>query len=152
MDTVDRRPDRTLLIVVAAVAALVVIALIVVFTRGGAAPLDESTPAGVVQRYTEAVIAGDEEAARGYLAADVRDGCERLDPGALDDVRVTLESTIDRGDNADVDVSIVTTSSGGLFGPSEYRTEESFALVREGERWVIDSAPWQFAVCVEVAP
>lgn len=152
MDTDARRPDRTLFIVIAAVAALVVIALIVVFTRGGAAPLDESTPAGVVQRYTEAVIAGDEESARGYLAADVRDGCERLDPGPLDDVRVALEATTERGDTADVDVSVVTTSSGGLFGPSEYRSEESFGLVREAEGWVIDSAPWQFAVCMEVAP
>ena len=64
MDTVTRKPDRTLLIVIATVVALVVVALVVVFTRGGAAPLDESTPAGVVQRYTQAVVAGDQEAAR----------------------------------------------------------------------------------------
>ena len=152
MDTDARRPDRTLLVVVATVVALVVIALVVVFTRGGAAPLDESTPAGVVQRYTEAVIAGDEESARGYLAAGVRDDCERLDPGPLDDVRVALESTTERGDTADVDVSVVTTSRGGLFGPAEYRSEESFGLVREGEVWAIETAPWQFAVCMEVAP
>src|SRR5690606_32090176 len=104
------RPDRTLLIVLAAVAALVVVALLVVFTRGAPAPIDASTPAGVVQRYTEALLAGDEETARGYLVDG--DECERLESGPLDDVRVTLLSTTERESSADVDVSIVTTAGG----------------------------------------
>ncbi|WP_347754429.1 hypothetical protein [Agrococcus sp. ProA11] len=93
MDASGDRRDRTLWVVLAAVAALVVIALIVVFTRGAAAPLDEATPAGVVQRYAEAVIAGDERTAREYLVEEVRDDCERIGQGTLDDIRVTLVST-----------------------------------------------------------
>jgi hypothetical protein len=72
-----RRPDRTLLAIVAAIAALVVVALIVVFTRGEPAPVDEATPAGVVQRYSAAVIAGDEAAAAAYLTDTAKDRCNR---------------------------------------------------------------------------
>lgn len=146
------RPDRTLLVVLLAVAALVVLALVVVFTRGTAPPIDASTPAGVVQRYTEAVIAGDERAAREHLVADAREGCEPTDPGTFDDVRVTLGSTTERDNTADVEVFVITSSGGGLFGPSEYREEATFDLVREGSGWVIETAPWQFAVCTQVVP
>ena len=45
------RPDRTLLAIMAAIAVIVIIASAVVFTRGEPAPLAESTPAGVAQRY-----------------------------------------------------------------------------------------------------
>lgn len=151
MDTASGRPDRTLLVVMIAVAALVVVALIVVFTRGGAVPIDEATPAGVVQRYTEAVIDGDEQVARSYLTEDVRADCERIETGAFDDVRVTLVATTEREGTADVHVSIVTTS-GGLFGPSEYREDANFGLVREGSDWLIETTPWQFTICMQAAP
>jgi hypothetical protein len=151
MDTPRRTPDRTLLIVLAAVAALVIVALVVVFARGAGEPLDESTPAGVVQRYTNAVIAGDLEEAARYLPPAVVGDCDEIDPGPLDDVRVTLTSTTERGDRADVGVSVITTSGGGLFGPSEYQSDETFRLVRSGDAWLIDRAPWQFAVCSESA-
>lgn len=149
MDTVARKPDRTLLIVIAAVVALVVVALIVVFTRGSE-PLDESTPAGTVQRYAEAVVAGDHEAARELLTSELRSDCNRTDNGPLDGIRVTLDSTVERGDTADVIVSVVYASGGGIFGPSEYSTEDRFVLVREGSRWAVETAPWQFTVCEEV--
>ena len=119
---------------------------------GGAEPLDASTPAGVVQRYTEDVIDGDEAAAREHLVAEARDGCERLEPGLVDDVRVTLVATTERGDSADVEVSIVTSSGGGLLGPSEYREDATFGLVREASGWAIEAVPWQFAICVESTP
>lgn len=151
MDTASGRPDRTLLVAVIAVVALVVVALIVVFTRGGTAPIDEATPAGVVQRYAEAVIGGDEQAARGYLTEALRDDCERIESGTVDDVRVTLNATTEREDTADVDVSIVSTG-GGLLGPSEYREEASFDLVREGADWRIETTPWQFTICMQAAP
>lgn len=152
MDATASKPDRTLLVVLLAVGALVVLALVVVFTRGTAQPLDASTPAGVVQRYTEAVMAGDERAARDHLVAEAREGCERIDTGTFDDVRVTLGSTTERDGDADVEVFVITTSGGGLFGPSEYREEATFDLVREGADWVIETAPWQFAVCEQVVP
>jgi hypothetical protein len=150
MDTAFGRPDRTLLVAVIAVVALVVVALIVVFTRGGAAPIDEASPAGVVQRYTEAVIDGDEQAAREYLVEAVRSDCEGIEAGMSDDVRVTLNATTERDGTADVDVSIVSTG-GGLLGTSEYREDARFDLVREGAGWRIETTPWQFTICLQAA-
>ncbi|GAA3912737.1 hypothetical protein [Microbacterium invictum] len=152
MDTASGKPDRTLLIVIGVVAALVIIALIVVFTRGEPAPLDESTPEGVVQRYTAAVLDGDDEAALGYLVPEVADDCESTQPGLSDDVRVTLASTTERDDTADVTVTISESSGGGIFGTSEYQYDVEFTLVRTSSGWAIETTPWEFAICVESTP
>lgn len=151
MDSAPRKPDRTLLIVVAIVAALVVVALIVVFTRGGGEQLDPATPQGVVQQYSQALMDGDEDAAREFLTSDLQADCERAETNTMDGVRLVLESTTERDDTAQVDVSIVYASDGGIFGPSEYRSEERFGLVREGTRWAIETTPWQFTICAEAA-
>ena len=63
------RPDRILISVLSVIACLVLAALAAVFFRGQPEPLDEGTPAGVVQRYAAAVLDGDETTAAGYLAA-----------------------------------------------------------------------------------
>lgn len=150
--TSSGKPDRSLLIVLGIVAVLVVVALIVVFTRGAGAPLDASTPAGVVQRYAEAVIAGDEDAAREFLDPDLSADC--LDAHQSDHTgkRVTLTGTKEHGDTADVSVTITATSGGGLLGPSEYQYDDTFQLRRAGDRWVITTASWDFTVCMEPTP
>lgn len=147
MDAPARKPDRTLIVILSVIAALVVVALIVVFTRGEPEVLDESTPEGVVQRYSAAVIEGDEAAAIDYLVPEIRDDCVRMQSGPLDSLRVTLVSTTDRGDSADVRVLIVTSYDGGLFGSSEYEEEGVFDLVRSDDGWLIESTPWQFMIC-----
>lgn len=151
MDKPSTRPDRALVGVIIAVAVLVIIALIVVFTRGTPASYDENTPEGVVQRYAEAVIAGDEDTARDLLTETLRENCERVYQGPLHDVRLTLTSTNEREERADVQVSVVTTTGGGIFGSSEYASDDYFALVREESGWAIESTPWQFTVCLETA-
>lgn len=55
----EPQPDRVLLGIVAAVVVLMVVALAVVFLRGEPQPLDASSPAGVVQRYSRAVVDAD---------------------------------------------------------------------------------------------
>ncbi|HEX9228834.1 MAG TPA: hypothetical protein VF885_19710 [Arthrobacter sp.] len=142
-----RRPDRTLLAIVAAIAVLVVVALIVVFTQGEPAPVDEATPAGVVQRYSAAVIAGDESAAAAYLTDAAKKRCNNLGPVAADNLRVTLVSTTERPASADVKVLITVSEAGGPFGSAEYQIEDVFDLVKTGDKWLIDSAPWQLTVC-----
>lgn len=142
------RPDRTLYAILAAIAVLVVVALIVVFTRGEPAPVDEATPAGVVQRYSAAAIEGDEAAAAAYLTDAAKSRCsgymERM-PG--DNLRVTLVSTTERPTSADVKVLITVSEGGGPFGSAEYQIEDVFDLVKTGDKWLIDSAPWQLTVC-----
>ena len=146
------RPDRTLLAILAAIAVLVIVALVVVFTRGEPAPLDEATPAGVVQRYSAAVIAGDEAAAAGYLSEASKAGCvKELPRNGTDSLRVTLVSTTERAESADVRVLITISQDGGPFGSSEYQMEDTFDLVKTGDRWLIERAPWQLTVCQPTA-
>lgn len=141
------RPDRTLLVILGVIAALVVVALVVVLSRGEPEPLDESTPAGVVQRYSAAVIDGDEEAAKEYLVSELADDCLRIEPGPVDSMRVTLVDTEEREDSADVRVLIAVSYGGGMLGSDEYQEDAVFDLVREGDAWRIETAPWQLTVC-----
>ena len=67
--------------------------------------------------------------------------------GRVDGLRVTLVSTTDRGDSADVRVLIVTSYEGGLFGSSEYEEEGVFDLVRADDGWLIESTPWPLMIC-----
>lgn len=147
MDASARQPDRTLIVILGVIGALVVVALVVVFTRGAPASLDASTPEGVVQRYAAAVLEGDEESAIDYLVPELGDPCQRIGPTASEGVSVTHVSTTEREDTADVRVLIVTSYEGGLFGSSQYEEEVDFDLVKVGDRWLIESTPWQFAVC-----
>ena len=131
----------------AAIAVIVIVALAVVFTRGEPAPLAESTPAGVVQRYAAAVIAGDEAAASAYLTPAARNKCTTEARPAARNLRVTLVSTTERPESADVRVLITVSEPGGPFGSAEYQVEDVFDLVRSGNGWLIDTAPWQLTVC-----
>ncbi|MBX0300854.1 hypothetical protein K2F54_12800 [Cryobacterium sp. 1639] len=141
------RRDPTLLVVLGALVVLIVVALIVVFTRGQPAPPDPGTPAGVVQRYSTAVLAGDEELAATYLSPGALADCDGNSSFLSEDLRVTLRGTTERDTTADVRVTLVTSSGGGLFGPSEYQSDDSFDLVRVDGDWLIDQAPWQLTVC-----
>jgi hypothetical protein len=141
------RSSRTLIIILGVIGALVILALAVVFTRGEPAQLDESTPAGVVQRYSAAVIAGNESAAAEYLTEDVRADCSRLEQFGAGNLAVTLVSTKERSDSADVAVSIASSTGNGPFGAPESEYEEVFGLVKAGDAWRIESAPWQLTVC-----
>lgn len=141
------RPDRTLLAILAALAVLVIVALAVVFTRGDPAPLDAATPAGVVQRYASAVVDGDEAAAAAYLTDAARTRCAGGEHMQTDKIRITLVGTTERASSADVRVLITSVHGGGLFGSSEYQSEDVFDLVKTGDKWLIDHAPWQLMVC-----
>lgn len=150
-ETVPRKPDRAILAILVAITVLVIAALAVVLTRGQPAALDEGTPAGVVQRYAAAVVAGDEIAAAAYLSDSARNSCSNVEQSATDNLRVTLVSTTERADSADVKVLITVAEPGGPFGSSEYQTEGVFDLVRTGGRWLISNAPWQLTVCPPAA-
>lgn len=147
MDDTPARPDRTLLVILGVVAALVIIALIVVLTRGEPESLDETTPEGVVQRYSAAVIDGDEEAAKAYLVPELADDCVRIETSPGASMRVTLIDTEEREESADVRVRIVTTYGGGMLGSDEYEEEGVFDLVRDGDGWLVERAPWPLTIC-----
>ena len=139
--------------VLAIIAGLVAVALAVVFFRGQPDPLPESTPAGVVQRYAAAVLDGDEAAARRY-STDGRFGtgqpgapCTRAERPPAGALRVTLVSTVERADTAEVHVVLATSDGSGPFGNSEYESEAVFGLERVNGNWLVATAPWQFTIC-----
>lgn len=147
MTDAARKPDRILLVLLGVIGVLVVVALAVVFSRGDPAPLDEASPAGVVQRYSTAVIDGDLATAETYLADSARTMCHGPFPGEPRPARVVLVSTSERDQSATVRVSIVNSSQGGPFGPSEYEMEDIFSLVQAGGDWKISQAPYQLMAC-----
>jgi hypothetical protein len=147
MNARTARPDRTLVVVLCVIAALVVVALVVVFSRGAPKLLDAATPAGVVQRYSVAVIDGDEAAAATFLTPAAQADCVRIGATVTDNIRVTLVSTTERAESADVKVSITISSENGPFGVSQTEFEDVFDLVKQNGSWLIDSAPPVLTVC-----
>ncbi|KRE91418.1 hypothetical protein [Arthrobacter sp. Soil764] len=147
MDVAARKPDRILLALVGVVVVLVVVALAVVFTRGEPAPLDKSSPAGVVQQYSKAVIDGDIPTAESFLTPGARSRCGGSYSGEPRPARVVFISTTERADSATVRVSIVQSSQGGPFGPSEYEMEETFVLLKVNGKWMIDQVPYPLMAC-----
>lgn len=139
--------DPVLIAILVAIGVLVLLAVIVVFSRGTPEALDASTPEGVVQLYTTAVINGDEDAAAEYLTANLREDCDRFETGMIDNVRVTLVSTTVRAESADVRVSITQTYQNGPFGVSESSYQDVFDLVLVDGNWLIQQTPWQFVIC-----
>jgi hypothetical protein len=146
--TSSRRVDRTLLAVIAVIVVLVVVALVVVFSRGPAAPLDTASPEGTVQQYTKAIVAGDEQAASAFLSDEWLSQCD-VNQGyqTSNSVRVTLVSTTERPDSADVHVLITTTYQGDMLGSGSSSYEDVFDLVKIDHRWKINTVPWDLAVC-----
>lgn len=148
MSDAARRTRITLLVLIAGVAIVVVLALVAVFARGGTTQRDADTPEGVVQRYAQAVVDGDVPTALDYLVPEVADSCERV-PVTAQDLRVTLLEASEREDSARVRVLVVTVYGSGPLGADEYESEEAFDLVRVGGDWLIDTAPWQLAICID---
>ena len=140
---------RSLVVLAIIVGALVLVSLVVVFTRGEPELLDESTPEGVVQRYSAAVLAGDEDTALSYLANDARSDCGTIAVTETENLRISLVATepVGDGDSVDVTVSLSRGSNGGPFGGSAYEYEERFSLTQVDDGWRIETAPWELAFC-----
>jgi hypothetical protein len=149
MSDTDRRARITLLALIGSVVLVVVIALIAVFARGGAAPLDPTTPEGVVQRYSQAVVDGDAQTALTYVVPEVADACVRRSVSE-EDTRITVLETTERDDTAHVRVLIVTVFGTGPLGADEYEAESAFDLVEVDGDWLVEVAPWRLAVCEEM--
>ncbi|MGG6382971.1 hypothetical protein [Paenarthrobacter sp. NEAU-H11] len=147
MTDAARKPDRIILVLLGIIGVLVVVALAVVFSRGDPAPLDEASPAGVVQRYSTAVIDGDIATAETYLTDSARTVCRGSFSGEPRPARVVLVSTTERDQSATVKVSMVNSYQDGPFGPSEYEMEDIFTLAKEDGNWKISQAPYMLMAC-----
>ena len=148
-----RGPGRVLAVVLSLIGVLVVASVALILSRGAPQPVDRSTPAGVVQKYAQAYLAGDTATALSTLSDDARKQCAsypgsyQQSPQYLENVRVELRSTTERESTATVRVALVQTAEGGPFGPSDYSTPGDFQLVKANGQWAIVSAPPMIAAC-----
>ena len=140
------RSSQRRLLVWSGVALAVLIVLATAFSFVGDTELDPATPEGVVQDYLRAVIAGDRQEARSYLAAEL-DGCGTRFPRYLVDEAFRIEwldTTVDWG-TAWVTVS-VARSNQGIF--DSYRPETyEFRLSPEPDGWRITHQEWPWYEC-----
>ncbi|MDO5752894.1 hypothetical protein [Arthrobacter sp.] len=144
----QRKLAKIPLLILGVIVILVLVAAIsIAVTRGEPTLLEESTPAGVVQRYVAAAVDGDEATAAGYLTEAVFADCSPMEQFRADNLSITLISTKERSNSADVAVSIASFSGNGPFGAQESSYEDVFSLVRTDGAWRISSAPWDLTIC-----
>ncbi|MEO7146484.1 MAG: hypothetical protein ABIW81_01220 [Terrimesophilobacter sp.] len=141
-----RERDKTLGVILAIIGVAVVIALAVVFLRGAPETLDPATPEGVVQAYSVAVLDQDRPTALSHLIPELAKDCSTAD-AHLDGLRLTVVSSTIRASSATVRVTVTTNSGAGPLENSEYASDDSFTLQKVGDVWLIETTPWQLAIC-----
>lgn len=138
----NARPNAVLAVVAGTVVALAVLAGILTMTRS-APDIDPTTPDGVVQLYTLAIVDGDDTEAVSYLDPSL--GCSDPLPFDLGPMRTSLvivDTSID-GDRAKV-VADFTEYSGML---DSWDHREDFELRQVDGAWLITGQPWPVYGC-----
>ena len=134
------------------IAIAIVVALIVAAIAGGnVRTFDADTPEGVVQRYLDATIDGDEAQADGYLTAALATRCDdAFEIGFRgrdnDTYRIALTDVSINADHATVEVS-VTEGDAGAFDSYSYTHDERYELTRVAGVWKIDDQTWPWHGC-----
>jgi hypothetical protein len=140
-------PNRILIIIGALVALAAIVALIMSVTRSDDA-WDRSTPEGAVQAYLQAVQRGDNAEAASWFAPSSDCSVKDLDMAfAPRDVRVDLVSSDVTGQTARVVIQIAW----GTPGPFDRRMgeQQTYRLIRSGDRWLLTGIPWPVYACGE---
>lgn len=140
-------PNRVLVMIAGGVVALIVASAVVIALRP-APTFDPATPEGTVQAYLQAVFAGDEAEAAGYI--DPQSGCEEADilrSRVGDSARVVLVETETSDETARVEVEVVISAGQGAFDAYEYSQDRTFDLVAAGDRWLLTGEPWPVYFC-----
>jgi hypothetical protein len=137
--------DRFTIGIALAVALLVPLLFIFVMTQPKAAPVDESTPGGVIHNYYLALQQDEVQRAYAYLSADTRGWLSYEQFSAQVStrpqtraIRITNERVEDG--TARVTVTVTTYLPTGPFSSGEYSTERTIVLRREDGGWRISLA------------
>ncbi|MBS4753122.1 hypothetical protein KG112_09940 [Nocardioides sp. zg-ZUI104] len=127
------------------VGAVVIAALLTVLTSPGRAEPPAGSPEEGVQRYLDAVLDDDPEAAAVYLAPGGECSVTDLENAYVEDVRITLRDVRTTGDSARVEVSIV--SRGGGLLSTTWTEQHVFQLRRDDDHWLFTGTPWPMYYC-----
>lgn len=148
--------DRGLALLVVGALILVIAGLVAIPLAARRAPAlaPETTPEGVVQRFYQALYRDDYAAAYSFLSPETQRGLsltrlqQELEYQIRDSQARTGAVTVNDG-QATVEVSITRFGSGGLFGSSEWTSDQEVLLERAGTSWKIVSG---FGAYVEPLP
>lgn len=145
--------DRFLTGILIGIGVLVAAALILFFNRQSRLSyVDDSTPGGVTRDYLLALQRGDYERAYGYLAdtaakPDVARFRQPFLTGqgseAANAAVEVGEASLDTGEDSMLVQITILRNTGALF-EDVYRDRQTVHLVRQGEMWKIQSAPYPF--------
>ncbi len=140
------KPDRFLLGIVIGSLALVVLAIgVALSARLQPQQIPDDTPDGVAYNYFLALQRGEQRQAYQYLSRRVQSRI--ADPDLLfgtrpdmapDGSRLRVDKVTLTGDSALLQVTRLYSSSGGLFGRTEYSYPDTVKLVREDGAWKVD--------------
>ena len=144
-------------IVVGAVALVVVALAAVLLVQRAPAPIDLTTPDGVVRAYVQALDTGKPEAGWDLLsdrlkAETSRDEFVRRAGASYHpqrEGRVAIENVTIEGTSARVEVTRTYSSNSGpfgMFGPSSYTNRFTARLEQQGGAWRITVPPEDFLV------
>ena len=142
-----------------ALAALIVASVIAAILQEEA-EFEPGSPEAVVQGYLSALEEEDLQAAYEFLSPELQEKCsvESMfsEMGShwprLEDERVTLEETRTLNDVAFVEIKFAGFRDVGLFGPSEYDFNASFALRQFNGEWKLSQDPWPHFSCTRNGP
>ena len=151
------RLDRFLIAILIGLAALFLVAGLAAIFRQPPAQLPADSPGGTVQRFYNAILQKDYDAAYLLLSDNMTDKPTRdqfaqhnatqasYNNGQQND-RVRIATDTVQGDMAVVTVNITHfyTDSSPFGGSNQYTSTESFTLRKEGEIWRITEMPYQY--------
>lgn len=128
---------------------LIIIAVAIVTilsSTKSAVVIDRSTPAGSVQVYLKAVLAGKNAEAAKMLSPESVCTVTDIDRAYIvDTARVLLIDSSTEGTTAEVRVRVEIPSGGPL---GDFMTEDhTFRLVNSGGTWLITGIPWPLYDC-----
>lgn len=136
--------NRSLIWAGVGLGVLLLAATAVVLGADSVTDLDPDSPEGVVQRYVNALIEGDEQAALALKAVS-DDGCfGEPDPK---DFRLTLSDVEVNGSRATVEVGIARSGGDPPFDQYSYVRDEQFELIQVGSDWRVAETPFDFRIC-----
>lgn len=150
--------SRRWLFIFAIVISVLVIATVslVLFTKGrNVALLPEDSPEGTVQRYLIAIQNNDYQKAFSFLSLEATSGKISsyndwiLTIGAplssgQSVWKATLGKIVQNGNNSNIEVTIDTFRTGGLFGDSQNSQTINFLLIKTDNSWFITSPTYLY--------
>lgn len=139
---------------------ILIVASVVAAVLQKEAEFEPGSPEAAVQGYLRAIEEGDLQTAYDLLSPELQESCSVEGMFSevgdhwprLEDERVTLEEVRAINDVTIVEVNIAGFRNIGLFGPSEYGWDESFALRRIDGEWKFSQAPWPHFSCTRNGP